>query len=65
MTTVYRFYIIKCNNQVVGIFKREKNAINFRNKLKSVDNKLGLKLEAVDLINTDHIVSTDCGKEGQ
>lgn len=64
MTTVYRFYIIKCNNQVVGIFKQEKNAINFMNKLKSVDNKLGLKLETVELINTDHIVSTDCGKEG-
>ena len=64
MTTVYRFYFIKCNNQVVGIFKREKNAINFMNKLKSVDNKLGLKLEVVDLINTDHIVSTDCGKVG-
>ena len=64
MSTVYRFYLIKCNNQVVGIFKQEKNAINFRNKLKSVDNKLGLKLEKVDLINTDHIVSTDCSKEG-
>ena len=64
MTTVYRFHLIKCNNQVVGIFKQEKNAINFMNKLKSVDNKLDLKLEVVDLINTDHIVSTDCGKEG-
>lgn len=63
MTTVYRFYIIKCNNQVVGIFKREKNALNFMNKLKSVDNKLGFKLEVVDLINTDRIASTDCVKE--
>jgi hypothetical protein len=32
-------------------------------KFKSVDSKPGLKLEVVDLINNDHIVSTDCDKE--
>lgn len=63
MTTVYKFYLIKCTSQVVGIFKHKKNALNFINKLKSVNNKQGLELEVVDLINNDHILSTDCDKE--
>lgn len=63
MITVYKFYLIKFTNQVVGIFKHKKNALNFMDKFKSVDNKLGLKLEVVDLINNDHILSTDCDKE--